>query len=95
MNKKELNYLLYTIGIFKNKQLDSNLNNNDDTHFTDSFDKTNEIITNELTESEIQLAIMAKQTVFLKSIKNMIFFFTTITVIGIAVMLFSLLTKFS
>lgn len=95
MNKKELNYLLYTIGIFKNKQLDSNLNINDDTHFTNSFDKTNEIITNELTESEIQLAIMAKQTEFLKSIKNMIFFFTTITVIGIVVMLFSLLTKFS
>ncbi len=95
MNKKELNYLLYTIGIFKNKQLDSNLNINDDTHFTDSFDKTNEIITNELTESEIQLAIMAKQTEFLKSIKNMLFFFTTITVIGIVVMLFSLLTKFS
>lgn len=95
MNKKELNYLLYTIGIFKNQQLDSNLNINDDTHFTDSFDKTNEIITNELTESEIQLAIMAKQTEFLKSIKNMLFFFTTITVIGIVVMLFSLLTKFS
>lgn len=95
MNKKELNYLLYTIGIFKNKQLDSNLNINDDTHFTDSFDKTNKIITNELTESEIQLAIMAKQTEFLKSIKNMLFFFTTITVIGIVVMLFSLLTKFS
>ena len=40
MNKKELNYLLYTLGIFKNKQLDSNLNINDDTHFTDSFEKT-------------------------------------------------------
>lgn len=95
MNKKELNYLLFTIGIYKNKQLDSNLNIDDNTHFTDSFNKTNEIITNELTESEIQLAIMAKQTEFLKSIKNMLFFFTTITVIGIVVMLFSLLTKFS
>lgn len=62
MNKKDLNYLLCTLGIFKSKQLDSNLNINDDTHFTDSFEKTNEIITNELTETELQTALMAKQT---------------------------------
>lgn len=95
MNKKDLNYLLCTLGIFKSKQLDSNLNINDDTHFTDSFEKTNEIITNELTETELQTALMAKQTEFLKSIKNMLFFFTIITIIGIVIVLLTLLTQFS
>lgn len=95
MNKKDLNYLLCTLGIFKSKQLDSNLNINDDTHFTDSFEKTNEIITNELTETELQTALMAKQTEFLKSIKNMLFFFTVVTIIGIVITLLTLLTQFS
>ena len=75
MNKKDLNYLLMTLGIFKSKQLDANSNINDDTHFTDSFEKTNEIITDGLNENEIQIALMAKQTQFLKSIKNILLFF--------------------
>ena len=53
MNKKDLNYLLMTLGIFKSKQLDSNSNINDDTHFTDSFEKTNEIITDGLNVKKI------------------------------------------
>lgn len=95
MNKKDLNYLLFTLGVFKNKQLDSNLNINDDTHFTDSFEKTNEIITNELDKTEIQIALMAKQIEFLKSIKNILFFFTIITIIGIVITLFFILKQFS
>ena len=42
-----------TLGIFKSKQLDSNSNINDDTHFTDSFEKTNEIITDGLNEKRL------------------------------------------
>ena len=75
MNKKDLNYLLMTLGVFRSKQLDTNSNINDDTHFTDSFEKTNEIITNELNDDEVKIALMAKQTEFLKSIKNIIFLY--------------------
>lgn len=88
MNKKDLNYLLMTLGILKSKQLDSNSNINDDTHFTDSFEKTNEIITGELNENEIEIALMAKQTEFLKSIKNILFFFMIVFIMG---MVFALL----
>lgn len=95
MNKKELNYLLYTLGIFKNKQLDSNLNINDDTHFTDSFGKTNEITTNELNKDEIQLALMAKQTEYLKSIKSMLFLFAVISIGSAIVILLMILKQFS
>lgn len=95
MNKKDLNYLLCTLGIFKSKQLESNQNINDDTHFTDSSEKTNEIITNELNETEIQIALMAKQTEFLKSIKNMLFFFTIITIIGLIIILLVIMKQFS
>lgn len=95
MNKKDLNYLLMTLGIFKSKQLDTNLNINDDTHFTDSFEKTNEIITDELNESEVTIVLMAKQTEFLKSIKNMLLFFTVVTIIGIAMTLIMVLMQFS
>lgn len=91
MNKKDLNYLLMTLGIFKSKQLDSNLNINDDTHFTDSFEKTNQIITDELNENEIKIALMAKQTEFLKSIKNMLFFFMIVFIIGMILALFFVL----
>lgn len=91
MNKKDLNYLLMTLGIFKSKQLDSNSNINDDTHFTDSFEKTNQIITDELNENEIKIALMAKQTEFLKSIKNMLFFFMIVFIIGMILALFFVL----
>lgn len=91
MNKKDLNYLLMTLGIFKSKQLDSNSNINDDTHFTDSFGKTNQIITDELNEKEIKIALMAKQTEFLKSIKNMLFFFMIVFIIGMILALFFVL----
>lgn len=91
MNKKDLNYLLMTLGIFKSKQLDSNLNINDDTHFTDSFEKTNQIITDELNENEIKIVLMAKQTEFLKSIKNMLFFFMIVFIIGMILALFFVL----
>lgn len=80
-----------TLGIFKSKQLDSNLNINDDTHFTDSFEKTNQIITDELNENEIKIALMAKQTEFLKSIKNMLFFFMIVFIIGMILALFFVL----
>lgn len=88
MNKKDLNYLLMTLGIFKSKQLDSNSNINDDIHYTDSFEKTNEIITDELNENEIRIALMAKQTEFLKAIKNILFFFMIVFIVG---MVFALL----
>lgn len=91
MNKKDLNYLLMTLGIFKSKQLDSNSNINDDTHFTDSFEKTNQIITDELNENEIKIALMAKQTEFLKSIKNMLLFFMIVFIIGMILALFFVL----
>lgn len=58
MNKKDLNYLLMKLGIFQSKQLNSNSNMDDDTHFTDSFEKTNEIITDKLNENEIKIALM-------------------------------------
>lgn len=80
-----------TLGIFKSKQLDSNSNINDDTHFTDSFEKTNQIITDELNENEIKIALMAKQTEFLKSIKNMLFFFMIVFIIGMILALFFVL----
>lgn len=80
-----------TLGIFKSKQLDSNLNINDDTHFTDSFEKTNQIITDELNENEIKIVLMAKQTEFLKSIKNMLFFFMIVFIIGMILALFFVL----
>lgn len=95
MNKKDLNYLLCTLGIFRSKQLESNLNINDDAHFTDSFEKTNEIITDALNETEIQTALMAKQTELLKSIKNMLFFFTIITAVGVVIMLLTFAQQFS
>ena len=57
MNKKGPNYLLMTLGILKRKQLDSNSNINDVTHFTDSFEATNEIITDELNENEIKIIV--------------------------------------
>lgn len=85
MNKKELNYLLMNLGIFKNKQLDKNLNIDDDTHFTDAYNKTNEIITNELNENQVKIALLAKQTEYLKTIKNiLLFFFAVFVCSGIA-----------
>ena len=87
MNKKDLNYLLMKLGIFKSKQIDSNSNINDDIHFTDSFEKTNEIITDELNENEIKIALMAKQTELLKTIKNVLFFFMFVFVIGMVLAL--------
>lgn len=95
MNKKELNYLLMKLGIFKSRQLDSNSNINDDTHFTDSFEKTNEIITDELNDHEVRIALMIKQTEFLKSIKNILFFFMIVFIIGMALGLFFLLKAFA
>ena len=74
MNKKDLNYLLMKLGIFQSKQLNSNSNMDDDTHFTDSFEKTNEIITDKLNENEIKIALIAKQTEILKVIKSILFF---------------------
>lgn len=93
MNKKELNYLLMNLGIFKNKQLDKNLNIDDDTHFTDSFDKTNEIIANELNENEIKIALMAKQTEYLRTIKNILLFFMAVFVVSAIVTLFLILKQ--
>lgn len=93
MNKKDLNYLLMNLRIFKNNQLDTNLNIDDDTHFTDSFDKTNEIITNELTENEVLIALMAKQTEHIKTIKNILLFFTAVFVVCVIVTLFLILKK--
>lgn len=95
MNKKEINYLLMKLGIFKSRQLDSNLNINDDTHFTDSFEKTNEIITDELNDHEVRIALMIKQTEFLKSIKNILFFFMIVFIIGMVLGLFFLLKAFA
>lgn len=85
MNRKELNRLLHSLGIFKSKQLDANLGIDDDTHFTDYSEKTNEIITDELNETEIQIALMAKQTEYLKSIKSMLTFFMVVVIIGIVI----------
>ncbi len=85
MNRKELNRLLHTLGIFKSKQLDSNLGMDDDTHFTDYSEKTNEIITDELNETELQIALLAKQTEYLKSIKSMLTFFMVVVIIGIVI----------
>ncbi len=62
------------LGIFQSKQLNSNSNMDDDTHFTDSFEKTNEIITDKLNENEIKIALIAKQTEILKVIKSILFF---------------------
>lgn len=95
MNKKDLNYLLMTLGIFKSKQLDTNSNINDDTHFTDSFEKTNEIITDELNENEIKIALMAKQTEFLKSIKNILLFFMISFIAGMVLTLFFVLKAYT
>lgn len=95
MNKKDLNYLLMTLGIFKSKQLDTNSNINDDTHFTDSFEKTNEIITDELNENEIKIALMAKQTKFLKSIKNILLFFMISFIAGMVLTLFFVLKSYT
>lgn len=95
MNKKDLNYLLMTLGIFKSKQLDTNSNINDDTHFTDSFEKTNEIITDELNENEIKIALMAKQTKFLKSIKNILLFFMISFIAGMVLTLFFVLKAYT
>ncbi len=95
MNKKDLNYLLMTLGVFRSKQLDTNSNINDDTHFTDSFEKTNEIITNELNDDEVKIALMAKQTEFLKSIKNILFFFMIVFVIGMVLTLLFVLKAYT
>ncbi len=95
MNKKDLNYLLMTLGIFKSKQLDSNSNINDDTHFTDSFENTNEIITDELNDNEIKIALMAKQTEFLKSIKNILLFFMIAFIVGMVLTLLFVLKAYT
>lgn len=95
MNKKDLNYLLMTLGIFKSKQLDSNSNINDDTHFTDSFENTNEIITDELNDNEIKIALMAKQTEFLKSIKNILLFFMIAFIVGMVLTLIFVLKAYT
>ena len=83
MTKKKLNHLLFTLDIYKDQQIETNEQIDDDTHFVDSYSHTHEIVTNELSESELKIALMAKQTELLKSIKGMVTFFTTITVIGI------------
>ena len=83
MTKKELNHLLFTLDIYKDQQIETDEQIDDDTHFVDSYSHTHEIITNELSESELKIALMAKQTELIKSIKGMVTFFTTITVIGI------------
>lgn len=95
MNKKDLNYLLMTLGIFKSKQLDTNSNINDDTHFADSFEKTNEIITDGLNENEIKIALMAKQTEFLKSIKNILLFFMISFIAGMVLTLLFVLKVYT
>lgn len=95
MNRKDLNYLLMTLGIFKSKQLDTNSNINDDTHFTDSFEKTNEIITDGLNENEIKIALMAKQTEFLKSIKNILLFFMISFIAGMVLTLLFVLKAYT
>ena len=84
-----------TLGVFRSKQLDTNSNINDDTHFTDSFEKTNEIITNELNDDEVKIALMAKQTEFLKSIKNILFFFMIVFVIGMVLTLLFVLKAYT
>lgn len=83
MTKKELNHLLFTLDIYKDQQIETDEQIDDDTHFVDSYSHTHEIITNELSESELKIALMAKQTELIKSIKGMVTFFTIITVIGI------------
>ena len=83
MTKKELNHLLFTLDIYKDQQIETDEQIDDDTHFVDSYSHTHEIITNELSESELKIALMAKQTELIKSIKGMVTFFTVITVIGI------------
>lgn len=95
MNKKDLNYLLMTLGIFKSKKLDTNSNIYDDTHFTDSFEKTNEIIIDELNENEIKIALMAKQTEFLKSIKNILLFFMISFIAGMVLTLLFVLKAYT
>lgn len=84
MTKKELNHLLFTLDIYKDQQIETDDQIDDDTHFVDSYSHTHEIITNELSESELKIALMAKQTEIIKSIKGMVTFFTVITAIGIA-----------
>ena len=83
------------LGIFKSKQLDSNSNINDDTHFTDQFEKTNEIITDGLNENEIKIALMAKQTEFLKSIKNILLFFMKAFIAGMVLTLLFVLKAYT
>ncbi len=80
-----------TLGIFKSKQLDSNSNINDDTHFTDSFEKT----TDGLNENEIKIALMAKQTEFLKSIKNILLFFMIAFIAGMVLTLLFVLKAYT
>ncbi len=48
----------------------------------------------ELSNEEIKIALMAKQTVHLKSIRSMVTFFTTVSVIGIVAYVFLLLMNF-
>lgn len=49
--------------------------------------KTNEMITDELNKNEIKIALMAKQTEFLKSIKNILFFFMIVFIVGMVLSL--------
>lgn len=83
MTKKELNHLLHTLNVYDSKELDTKERINDDTHYLDQYQHTWEIVTDELTESDIKISLMAKQTELLKSIKSMLSFFTVITVIGL------------
>lgn len=83
MTKKALNYLLKDLDIYNEKELDTKERIDDDTHYLDQYQHTWEIITNELTENDVKISLMAKQTELLKSIKSMLSFFTVITVIGL------------
>lgn len=83
MTKKELNRLLFNMDIYTSRLLEGGDTIDDDTHFVNAFGETVEIETNELSESEVRIALMAKQTELLSSIKGMVKFFTVITVIGI------------
>ena len=95
MNKKELNFLLMELEIYESKVSDKNLHINDDTHFLDYYDRTNEIITDELSKNDVVLALMATQAKLLKTIKNILVFFMVIFIISVIVMAIFYINKYN
>lgn len=88
MNKKDYNNLLINLGVFERKHTEQAAAVQDEDHYTDLNGINWEIAKGELSEDEIQTVLMAKQTLYLKSIKDVITGLAVVTVIGVILIFF-------